>query len=466
MSKKDADSVRIPGGTIHRIIGLLQDALNQLNADISDSKIELIGVMVHRAMSMQHRCFHTPEHIFDLADPSDPHTTLAAIFHDIVYFQVDEGFNDEIEKILKPYILVNDNTIKIREKIVPDDRAFLGTAAIFGFTPGQVLSPFAGLNEFLSALLMNSFLEGIVKDQDLLIATAGIEMTIPFRTPDKKGRFPAELLEFRIRECGNQFNLNLTEKQIETAVISAVNLSNRDVHNFAEKEPGKFLDNTWKLLPETNPELHFQGLYTIRSYSTALMKMEGFLSRLRSDTVFQQFAGYPAQPEYKKLLQRASVNITTAGAYLGIKMVSAGLLQALAELSGGDAPISFFMGEIDPEDEWSRLSYHLPDPPSLYEDTGHRNTILYNLLKIGRSSSSKFDLQNSPLSLFVYSSLNEKEQNDCIDNSRQFLNEEIDAQSFLETVPSNIVKAIAEAVSNIAFTRRERLLEIAESFIL
>jgi len=468
---KGDNQIRIPGGTVHRIIGLLQGALFQLNTYLDSGKIEQIGAMIHRAMRMQHRSFHTPEHIFDLSDPSNPHTTLAALFHDLVYFQVDDGFHQEIETILSSFIVIDGSTISLREDIAPADRCFWGTASIFGFNPGDILSPFAGLNEFLSALLMNCLLEGIVKDVDLLIATCGIELTIPFRNTNDEGKSPAELLEERVRDTSDKFSLSLSNEQIKQAVISAVVLSNRDISNFAEEDPGSFLDNTWKLLPETNPELFFHGLYTIHSYSLALMKMEGFLSYLDPDTVFQQYAGFPDNSEYDNLLKRTTSNLKIASRYLGIKMISAGILQALAELSGGDAPISYFMGEINSEDEWSRLTYHLPEAESSMGDlegkgnkNGLKDPILYRLLKFGRSGASEFDLENSPLSLFIFCALDEAARESCIQLSRDFLNDKIPPMEYLEKTPPYLVKSIARAASFIAFTRKERLLELSGRF--
>jgi hypothetical protein len=461
MLKNGTDLERIPSGTVHRIISLLQGSLCQLKVEIEDSKIEHIGVLVHRAMSMQNRSFHTPEHIFDLADPGDPHSTLAALFHDTVYFQVDEGFHEEIEKILKPCILIDDRSISLRKEIPEGNRAFYGTAAVFGFAPGEILSPYGGLNEFLSALLMNTLLEGKVKDKDLLIATAQIEMTIPFRVPDEQGRYPGDLLEIRLHQTNDLFNLGLSDKQISQAVVAAVVLSNRDVHNFAEEDPGRFLDNTWKLLPESNPELLFHGLYTIKSYSKALMKMEGFLSNLKSETVFQKFAGYPEQSEYDDLLRKTTANLKTAGSYLGIKMISAGVLQAIAELSGGDAPMSLFMGEINPEDEWSQLITHLQAPPVCPEE---RKDVLYKLLKHGRAGATQFDLQNSPLSLYIYCSLDDGEQEGGIKKSRAYLKEELTAAHYLESLPGTMVESIAAAASVIVFTRRQRLCELSELY--
>ena len=414
-------------------------------------------------MSMQNRSFHTPEHIFNLAEPDDPHITLAAIFHDVIYYQVDNGFEEEIEEIIKPFINIEGREVKIRKNINKKSRAFYGTASVFGFVPGQTLSPFAGLNEFLSALLMNSLFEGIVKDSDLMTSTAMIEMTIPFRGPDKDGKLPAEVLEDRLRQTGKEFGLKLSDEEISHTVISAVRLSNRDVYNFSETNPGKFLDNTWKLLPETNPDLNFRGLYTIKSYSTALLKMEGFLSQLNAENVFQQFGGYPDKEAYEILLKNTSANLAIAAFYLGIKIISAAILLSLAELTGGDAPISFFMGEIDGEDEWSLLTAHLPEN-TLCSDNNFEEDIFYKLFKYGRANSSEFDLRNSPLSLFIYCFLDDRQQTICIDSSKKYLKGQLNEMVFLNTVPPYLVESIAKAASVTAFTRRDRLLEISDLF--
>lgn len=454
----------IPGGTVHRTIGLLQHSLAQLGANIIPREVERIGVIIHRAMSMQQRSFHTPEHIFDLSDPSDAHGTLAALFHDTVYYQVDEGFLAEIEDILSPYIINEAGTIRIRDTIPAESRAFYGTAAVFGFVPGDAPSPFGGLNEFLSALVMNHLLEGIVRDADLLIATASIEMTIPFRGPDESGQSPAERLDRRIRSSNEEFGLGLAEEALHRTVTAAVGFSNHDVQNFAEEDPGRFLDNTWKLLPETNPALRFQGLYTVKNYSAALMKMEGFLGGLNPEHVFQRYNEFPPPAEYERLLARVSRNLETARIYLGIKMVSAGILLALAELTGGDAPVSFFMGDIDPDDPDSTLTAYLPDHPPCFDHETRGDATLYRLLEQGRASSSHFDLQNSPLSLFVYRCLTSEEMVRGIEASRSYIREEIDTRAFLGSVPPQLVEAIARAAAVLAFTRKEELLNIAEEY--
>ncbi len=443
------------GGTVHRTIQLLQEALQQLQVSIPVHDLERIGVMVNRAMSAQERSFHTPEHIFDLVDPGNPHMTLAALFHDIVYYQVDHGFTPEIEKILGPYIVMDDGSVTLSEKIDPSDRAFFGCAAVFGFSPGQRLSPFGGLNEFLSALVMDIEFEGRIKDRDLLVTTASIEATIPFRGRNEEGLLPSEVLRKRIVQTSESFGLGLDEAAIDNAVKSAVTFANRDVRNFAEKDVARFLDNTWKLLPETNPTLRMSGVYSIINYRTALQKMEGFLRFLNPDAIFCKYQDAPPEAEYAELVKLAYRNVEVARDYLGIKLLTAAVLEALAELTGGDAPVSFFMGDMSAERTGNKIEDHLPEASS--GATGETNKTLYELLAYGRASASSFDLQNSPLSLFIYSKLGDSGCLERLESARKMFDGEMTHEDFLSGFPREVISPIANACGEMAFTRKEPL---------
>jgi hypothetical protein len=464
MSELSPGISHIPSGTVHRTIGLLHGALARLKADVPNERVEWVGVVVHRAMSTQQRSFHTAEHIFDLSDPDDPHTTLAAIFHDIVYYQVDDGFLPEIEDLLSPYIEVDERGVSIRGEIDRSERAFWGCASIFGFQPGDTLSPFGGLNEFLSALVMDLLFIDAVSDVDLLIATASIEATIPFRGPDAEGRRPPERLAKRVKETNDAFNLGLDEKGITNAVVAAVCFSNRDVENFAEDDPGRFLDNTWKLLPESNPSLRFRGLYTVDNYALALMKMEGFLSSLKPESVFHTYEGFPKKDEYASLIARTTLNLSTAERYLGVKMISTGILKGLAHLTGGDTPVAFFMGDLNPKDKKSTLATFLPAHPPKGQSHQDESDELYRLLKHGRASASRFDLKNSPLSLYVHRCLDDETQIRCIAAVRSFIKGDTSPEEFLSVVPGHLVATVARATAELAFTRRDQLLAIADRY--
>lgn len=447
----------VRGGTIHRTISLLDRALRQLGAEVDPAAVEHIGVLVNRAMSAQQRSFHTPEHIFDLADPTDPHVTLAALFHDVVYFQVDHGFSREIDELLEPYIEVEASEVRVSRNIAPDDRAFHGCAAVFGVQPGSVLHPFGGLNEFLSALVMDLLLEGTVGDVDLLIATASIEATIPFRGANAEGVRPPELLASRLEQTNAAFGLGLSDSELRDAINAAVRFANRDVHNFAEEDVAHFLDNTWKLLPESNPSLRFSGIYSIRSYGTALHKMHGFLSMLKAETVFHRYGDVPDAAEYTSLLERTTRNLRISCRYLGIKLVSAALLDALASLTGGDAPVALFMGDLDPSDNDAQLAAHLPDQAGRCQRIDSESDDLYRLLAHGRAGDSRFDLRNSPLSLFIYRCLNDDNLDSAIRSASSLFRGEESPRGFLDGLPVELVDAVAGAVGELAFTRQAAL---------
>ena len=91
-------------GTLQQIIRVFQRAFDQLQVYASLKTLEELSIMIHRAMSAGSRLYHRYEHVFALADPSDPLQTLAALYHDLIYYNVDKEFPPEIWPILAPYI--------------------------------------------------------------------------------------------------------------------------------------------------------------------------------------------------------------------------------------------------------------------------------------------------------------------------------------------------------------------------
>ena len=177
------------------------------------SEVERLGILINEAMSAPARSFHTPQHVIDLADPESPHTTLAALFHDLVYYQVDHGLHPQISSALAPSIGSRDRRMWLRPGAETDDRALVLTMGVFGFSAGQQLELSAGMNEFLSALVMNRSLAAVVGEADLIFSTACIEATIPFRKNDAEGRTAAEVLERRLARTAREMGVELSEER-------------------------------------------------------------------------------------------------------------------------------------------------------------------------------------------------------------------------------------------------------------
>jgi len=68
-------------------------------------------------------------------DRSDGVTTLAAVFHDLVYLQVDGGLSDDAVNLLSPYVGPSKTGFSFNTPAIQDDRAFQLCCALFGRDP-------------------------------------------------------------------------------------------------------------------------------------------------------------------------------------------------------------------------------------------------------------------------------------------------------------------------------------------
>lgn len=447
-------------GTVQKLITIFNQSFQEMGISVSLEKLESLAVTIHRAMTVQARHFHTLEHVFTFVDPSDPIRTMSALYHDIVYYQVDMGFSPQIWDLIAPYVRQENGEFHVAESLPTNNRLVMMTLDVFNLHHGQKLSSVAALNEFLSALVMNKQLDGLVREKDLLCMTLCIEATIPFRglTPEGKSHF--EIMEQRLREISDRYELGLSQNELIETIKIAVTFANKDIENFAESDPGRFLDNTWKLLPETNAALRMPDVYSIGTYRLALQKMQAFLDGLNPDTVFNQYYGVPSDEDYHQMARYARNNILIAREYLKLKILATVIMEALAKATGGDAPLSLFMGDVPREGvSIKRLEYFLPDidEPAWVD----HHSIIYHLLEAGRSSDTSFDMKNSPLSLFVYKLMPPEKIAEALLRAAEFFEGRLSAHDFLMELDPAVIRPIAQASSIMVFTRRQALLKYA-----
>jgi hypothetical protein len=447
-------------GTVQKLISIFNQSFHQLGANVSLEKLEALSVTIHRAMTVQTRHFHTLEHVFNFVDPNNAIVSLAAMYHDIVYYQVDMGFSPQIMELISPYIRQEHETFFVKENIPVSDRMFYISLELFDLRPGQNLSASLRMNEFLSALVMYKELDGLVSEKDLVLMNLCIEATIPFRavTPDGKNHF--DEMEIRLANVIQRYHLDINQDGLDAGIKMAVAFANKDIENFAETEPGRFLENTWNLLPETNFALRFPDVYSISAYRQAMQKMEKFFDNLNVNTVFSRYHGVPSEDEYAEMVRLAQKNIQIAREYLRIKILVITILEALAQATGGDAPLSLFMGDIPREGvSIKRIEYYLPELED--PDWADRNSTLYQLFESGRPSEASFDMKNSPLALFVYKALTPEKIAQSMKLAHAFYAGEMAPEDYLKAIDPLVVQPIARACSIMVFTRRQALLAFA-----
>ena len=370
-----------------------------------------------------------------------------------MYFQVDDGIPPVLHDLCFESVLLREGQVYLRTDH-PDDELFRLCLEVFGFNEGQQLTVLGGLNEFLSALLFVRMMEDYLKVPDLLAVVVCIEASLPFRGPDKDGLSLHEVLSGRLGGLSPAGGLSPRPDDIRTMVARAIRFANRDVNDFQLPDPGVFLNNTWKLMPETNPALRFPGTFTVREYRVALAKMLGFFRFLKPENIFHTALGL--EVDLPALGARASKNLAIAMGYLEAKLLAVSLLEALAMVTGGDAPLSLFMGDIAHGGEkLATMEKFLPQAPRPdWLDVKHP---VFHLLAIGRVEESNFDLKNSPLAEFLYASLDPAVREGLLPRMHEFFAGTLWPEAYLALWPTSLTRAVFLACAQIVSTRKNDL---------
>lgn len=445
-----------------RCLDCLVRSIEQLGGRVDIPKFEEIAELIIQTMRGPWRYFHTSEHIFEVGGSVDPIEVLAALFHDLVYVQVDQGVNFNISSALCPFVKEVRSELVIRDEAeLPKDAIYQLVATLFGFIPGQTLSPFAGKNEFLSAVIAGKCLEPFLPPSAIVQITACIEATIPFREVSANGLSAIELLHQRLINANRDFNLGFTDPELCEIVKRSVRLANRDVENFASPKSSNFLDNTWNLMPETNHELINVNCYTVGQYRESLQKMEGFVNFLQPELVFQQFMGYPDDETYADMISRTRNNIEVAKLYLGVKLITIAILEALSYRLGRDIPLSTMMGELRaPGVTTSALEDYLPDIHILYPLENQLQKEVLPLLERGRNLESPYDIKNSPVSTFIIKSIGFAETGNFLNKAHDFFAGNIASEELLSYCDAEVIDTIEIGVVKLFESRKIALRKV------
>jgi len=83
---------------IEKLVVLIREAFKECQSNRTEDEIEKVALVVYDSMANPGRNFHNIHHVFDVAQGLKGIGVLAAIFHDIIYYQVDRGFRTSVEK--------------------------------------------------------------------------------------------------------------------------------------------------------------------------------------------------------------------------------------------------------------------------------------------------------------------------------------------------------------------------------
>ena len=435
-------------------------ATQKLLVQVEESQLQQIATLIVETMTGPWRYFHTPHHIFQVGGYEDPIEVLAALFHDVVYVQVDQCVHFNLAYYITPFAKHIDGHLRVREaEALPDDKVFTIVSAIFNIAPGQQLSPFAGQNEFLSSVVAAKILEPILDPSLITQIVACIEATIPFRPASPEGLTASDRLHQRLATINQQFDLNLSNETLRETIKRGVRVANRDVGSFGGSS-AYFLDNTWSLLPETNHGLTSPHAYSIREYRTALQKMADFLDWLKPELVFRQFEEEPKDHVYEMLLKRADHNLEVGRLYLRSKLLTIAILEGISLRIGKDIPLTMLVGTVpSPGRPNPRLEDFLGLMEPNYQPSSQVEQEVLNLLEQGRSQTTSFDIKNSPFSTLAVKSIGFDEIRRLREPTQQFFEHKLSGDAFLAHCDKGLVQAIMSGLLRLLESRQLALGE-------
>jgi hypothetical protein len=434
----------------------LQRAVSALGGDASSPRLPKISALIIQSMTGEWRSFHTPDHIFEVGFGGTPVEVIAALFHDVVYVQVDSGLNINLSRYLAVYLREDGTNLVIDAEPAQIDDEFQMCLDLFGFKNGQVMSPFAGQNEFLSAVIAVKVLKGILSFDHLVKIVACIEATIPFRGPGADGVSCSEQLAVRLQAVSSQYGLGFGAEDIDQIVKKAVRTANRDVDNFASENPADFLNNTWNLIPETNHELLQVNVFTVKGYRNSLQKMEGFLSFLQATNVFRQYKSEPGDERFLQMRQNCQRNLEVARVYLRAKLIAIAVLEAMSLRLGEGLSLSSVMGKLPWEsDDMLKLETHLPKVSQPYQPKSPLETLVMDLLQNGRSAETVYDVKHSPVSNYMVRQMGFDRMLALLEPCRAFCKDSSQGEALLKACDANVVSGILSALHTLYTLRAE-----------
>lgn len=443
---------------ISRLVHLVQKASWDLGLKPTASWMEEIGLQVYGAMDQPTRVFHQVDHVFEVAANQRGIGIFAALYHDIIYLQIDGGIPDACRHVLDSSIRIEGPQLHLREESALPPLS-LGVIKIFGLQPGQALLDPVGKNEFLSALTAVTQMREVLNAKQLLQIAAYIEATIPFRIEVENGKDCFDNLADNLRAAYVMMHLNENPQEIEGVVKESVQFANGDVSNFARRDTGSFLVETWKLHSEMNPSLRQTNSFYFRSYRQSLVHGLHFFQTLEPERVFRSYRDTPNPGILKSLTEQVNINLNIAVRYIEVKLLTIGIMEAIAELSGGDAPISMLLGESDTSGAQEHIEDFLKAPAFRIDPDKCRANMVYRLLATGKSQSG-FDMASSPLATYVHDVLGEEQALQLCCEAMRYFKDECSAVSFLSKIAPTLTDAIINACSSICTTRADRLRDL------
>lgn len=454
------DAVREQTSLVNIFAQTMQESFKALNCNVSRSEVEELSIFLVRTMGADLRDYHRPEHSLEVARVKSPVARLAALFHDLIYVQVDPTWRS-LSQVIHPFVPDDLSTLNVQASLKRSNEPWLkAICMILGVEKETSLTPSKGLNEFLSAVVMYRKLAFHLEPLQLFRAIACVAATVPFLGVDTEGKNPAQRLVVRMKDAAKVLEFNeLSDTFYDESVAECCQIVQTDLASFGSIEFSNYISNTWNVMYESYPPLR-NTYYLISEYRKAVFGNISFLETLDSSRLFWNAYAKTGNID-SSLDERSNYNLRVGQIYLKTVGIMLSVLEAIALLTGGDAPYEMFMGAMKKDREHSpvTIGQFLTLLDEFPGDADSR--LIYSVLKEGRQSRARFDRRESALGAYLFVELKGSAGVlEAFKKASMLHSGGITPEVFLECIPKPALRSILKALSKTVLTRSDELLSL------
>ena len=176
------------------------------------------------------------------------------------------------------------------------------------------------------------------------------------------------------------------------------------------------------------------------------------------EIVFRRYRNEPDEKSYYKLLAQTKQNLEVSRLYLGTKLTSIAILEALSFRIGDDIPLSTMMGELPREDKLVvGLEQFLPEIQEPFKPNSPIEAEVLELLDKGRTVDSTYDVKNSPVATFMVKSIGFPETQRILQLSKEFFKGNLTHEQLIDSCDPYVIETIKNSVLQLFDFRKAAL---------
>jgi hypothetical protein len=449
---------------IPRLKAMLKDSINALSpiVPLEEEDEIALATLVFECMYTPGRVYHSIEHVFNIIENCgielNPMLILSVFFHDVIYYTVDKSFQQSQLELLRGVLALEENCneaedgemeLQAKQPLalvadVHEDPINDMLVRLFGLEAGMTLPNF-GTNEFLSAVIGIHALSKWLNHKQLTQLAACIEGTIPFRPPSDDGKTAMDRLYDRLVLVAP----NEPEEWLVETIHNTATMANCDLCNLGSSDFDFFLDSSWSLVPEFNPNMLEEDC-SLRKYYQEFLAMEGRTKFLlmQVPNIFQTFRNIPPEEEMLKKQDKIRENFKGSDDYTRVRRLEFMVLMEIVTIVGEN-----------PDLISGRRFLHLTLPETQpYSE--EENNLVRRLLHIGRRTGFDWDPARSTFGTFLYDKLGKEGVDAAVKVGK---NEVSGNYALLNHLPKDIVEAAASSLVDVLPKRSNSLSQITDN---